>query len=54
MTAADQYRNQAAHCSDQAAKTVDPTTKAQWEKLSEEWLRLAESVFSNPGAFKEK
>jgi hypothetical protein len=38
------FRKQA----EEAAKAVSPLEKEQWQRLSEEWLKLAQSVERSP------
>jgi hypothetical protein len=41
---AHRFRKQAEECRQQAVKAVGSLEKAQWLRLSEEWLKLAQSA----------
>ena len=54
MNIADEFRKNDAECRAIAAKTRDPQEKAQWLKLADEWLRMAQAAHSRPDAFDAK
>jgi hypothetical protein len=54
MNLPEDFRKNAADCRDLAKEATDPTQKAQWLKLADEWLRVAEASYSRPDAFDAK
>jgi hypothetical protein len=42
------WLDRAEECRQQAAKAIGPLEKDQWQRLSEEWLKLAQSVERSP------
>jgi hypothetical protein len=44
MSRADEYRQNAIECHEQAAKSLTPHDKQQWLKIAEHWLELAETT----------
>jgi hypothetical protein len=54
MNTADEFRKNAAECRALADGTSNPQEKAQWLKLADEWLRMAQSAHSRPDAFDAK
>lgn len=47
MTRAEQYRQLAQHVRERAASEKSPILKAEWENLSETYVRLAEQSDRN-------
>jgi hypothetical protein len=43
MTNADVFRKIADQCRQKSARAVSPLEAQQWQRASEEWLRLAQS-----------
>jgi hypothetical protein len=44
MSRADEYRQNAVECHEQAAKSIAPHDKQQWLKIAEHWVKLAEAT----------
>ena len=51
MSPADDYRKNADECRELAAKASNPNDKAQWLKLVQEWLRMAQEAERRRGLF---
>jgi hypothetical protein len=51
---ANRFRKQAEECRQHAAKTVGPLEKEQWQRLSEEWLKLAQAAEEGRSRFSER
>jgi hypothetical protein len=54
MNTTDDFHKNAAECRDLAEKTADPTQRAQWLRLADEWQRMAQAAHSRPDAFDAK
>jgi hypothetical protein len=54
MNTSEDFRKNAAECLDLAKKTTDPEQSAQWLKLADEWLRVAQAAHIRPDAFDAK
>jgi hypothetical protein len=44
MSQADEYRQNAAECQQQAEKSVTAHDKLQWLKIADHWLKLADAI----------
>jgi hypothetical protein len=41
---ADLYRQRARECREEAEKAVNPSEKAEWQRIADEWLKFVESI----------
>jgi hypothetical protein len=46
----DEYRREAEDCRKKAARSPDPSTKAEWLGIAEAWLRMAGDHMSGDSA----
>ena len=44
MSQADDFRQNAAECQEQATKSINPVDQQQWLKIAEHWLKLADAI----------
>jgi hypothetical protein len=54
MNPTDEFRGNSAKCRSLANAASDPAQKAEWLKLSEEWLRIAAAAHIRPDTFDAK
>jgi len=43
------YRREAEECRSRAAKTVNPIEKESWQRMADDWLKLAQSAPARNG-----
>jgi hypothetical protein len=44
MSQADEFRQNAVECQEQAGTSINPLDRQHWLKLAEQWLKLAEAI----------